>query len=96
MSINLAEDIKPISYIKSRAAAVLDYVNENKRPVIVTQHGEARAVFLDIETYQSMLDSMAMMRLVQFAEDAIRHNEVTAHDAVFKDLREKLNDETAA
>jgi hypothetical protein len=41
MNINLKEDIKPISYIKTNAVYMINYINDNKNPIIVTQHGEA-------------------------------------------------------
>jgi len=46
MNVNLKEDVKPISYIKSNAAEMLDYINDHKNPIIVTQHGEARGYYL--------------------------------------------------
>lgn len=50
--MNLAEDIKPISYVKAHAAEIIEKMAENHRPIIVTQNGEAKAVLTDIETYQ--------------------------------------------
>jgi len=55
MNINLKEDVKPIYYIKTNAAEMIDYISHNKNPIIVTQHGEAKGVFLDIESYQDMI-----------------------------------------
>jgi len=92
MSINLAEDIKPISYIKSNAASMLDYINERKSPIIITQHGEARGVMLDIGTYQNMLEAMAMMRLIEHSESAIISGKIKAHEQVFAELEDKLAD----
>lgn len=41
--------IKPISYIKSNAAEMMKYVNEQQEPIIITQNGEAKAVLVDFE-----------------------------------------------
>jgi len=46
MAVNLRENIKPISYIKTNAAEMLRYVNERKSPIIITQNGETKAVLL--------------------------------------------------
>ena len=40
--MKMSEDIRPVTYLKSRTADLLDQVNETKRPVIITQNGEAR------------------------------------------------------
>ncbi|GBR75975.1 prevent-host-death protein [Candidatus Termititenax persephonae] len=90
MSVNLREDVKPISYIKTNAADMLDYVNERKNPVIVTQHGEARGVFLDIESYQNMINAMALLKLLQISEKAIEAGEVYDHAEVFAELKKRL------
>ena len=38
--MNLIEDIKPISYIKTNAADMLKRVNDTHNPIIITQNGE--------------------------------------------------------
>ena len=90
MNVNLKEDVKPISYIKTNAAEMIDYINSNKNPIIITQHGEAKGVFLDIESYQSMINALSLMKLLQFSEQAITEGKVYDNDQVFKELREKL------
>jgi PHD/YefM family antitoxin component YafN of YafNO toxin-antitoxin module len=90
MSINLKEDIKPISYIKTNAADMIDYINEYKNPIIVTQHGEARGVLLDIESYQSMINALSLMKLIQISEKAIQDGKVYDSDDVFSEIRTKI------
>ena len=42
--MNITTDIKPITYLKAKAADLLKQINETQRPVIITQNGEPRAV----------------------------------------------------
>ena len=44
--------IKPISYVKAHAAELLDRITEEREPIIITQNGEARAVLVDVHTYE--------------------------------------------
>jgi len=90
MNINLKEDVKPISYIKTNTAEIISYINENKNPIIITQHGEAKGVFLDIESYQNMIDALSLMKLLQFSEKAIREGKVYDNDQVFTELKNKM------
>lgn len=39
-----SDQIKPISYLKANAAAVLAALAEKREPVVITQNGEAKAV----------------------------------------------------
>jgi len=90
MNVNLKHDVKPISYIKTNAAEMIDYINENKNPIIITQHGEAKGVFLDIESYQDMVNALSLMKILQFSEKAIREGKVYDNDQVFSELRKKI------
>jgi prevent-host-death family protein len=84
MPINLKENVKPISYIKTNAAEVMKYVNERKTPIIITQNGEAKAVLMDIETYQDTEDAFAIMNIIKIAEKDVENGKVRKADDVFK------------
>ena len=90
MAINLRENVKPISYIKANAAKMMKYVNERKTPLIITQKGEAKAVLMDIETYQDTEDAFALMNIVKLAEKDIENGNVKKADKVFKNMRERI------
>jgi prevent-host-death family protein len=90
MSINLKEDIKPISYIKTNAADMMKYVNDRKNPIVITQNGEAKAVLLDIETYQRIQDAFSLMSLVRIAEKDIEGGRLKKAEDVFSDLKKKI------
>ena len=92
MSIRLKDNIKPISYIKSNAAAMLNYVNEQKNPMIITQNGEAKAVIMDIDSYQSMQDAFAMLNIIRLAEDDIAHGRVYSLEEVSKELDKEIEE----
>jgi PHD/YefM family antitoxin component YafN of YafNO toxin-antitoxin module len=91
MNVNLKEDVKPISYIKTNAARMIDYINDHKNPIIITQHGEAKGVFLDIESYQDMVNALSMMKLLQFSEKSISEGKVYDNEQVFSELRDRIN-----
>jgi prevent-host-death family protein len=89
MSVNLKEDIKPISYIKTNAADMMKYVNDNKNSIVITQHGEAKAVLMDIESYQTMKNAFTLLNIIQLSEKDIRSGNIKESDKVFKELKEK-------
>jgi prevent-host-death family protein len=90
MAINLKNDIKPISYIKTNAAEMMRYVNERKNPIVITQNGEARAVLVDIETYQETQDAFALMSLIKIAEKDIQNGNVEPAAKVFSELKKEI------
>jgi prevent-host-death family protein len=90
MSLNLKDDIKPISYIKTNAADMMKYVNEHKSSIVITQNGEAKAVLVDIESYQSMKDAFNLLKLIKLSEKDVRKGNFKDSDKVFFDLKKKI------
>lgn len=90
MAISLRENVKPVSYIKTNAAEMMKYVSERKNPIIITQDGEAKAVLMDIETYQNTEDAFALMNIIKIAEKDIEDGRVKRADDAFKELKKKI------
>jgi len=90
MSVNLKDDIKPISYIKTNAADMMKYINEHKNSIVITQNGEAKAVLVDIESYQTMKDAFSLLKIIQLSEKDVRAGNHKETDQVFKDLKKRF------
>ena len=92
--MNITRDIKPVTYLKSRSAELLNQINETQRPVIITQNGEPRAVLQDPISYQNMRNAIGILKLISQGEADIRDGKVKSQEDVFKDiegtLKEKL------
>jgi prevent-host-death family protein len=61
-------DVKPITYLKNRAADLVRQVSEDRRTVTITQNGEARVVVMDVDTYDRWRSAMALLKLLALAE----------------------------
>ena len=92
--MNIINDIKPVTYLKSRAADLLNQINETQRPVIITQNGEPRAVLQDPKSYENMRNAIGILKLISQGEADIRNGKTKIQEDVFKDiesiLKEKL------
>lgn len=89
--MNLKQNIKPISYIKANAAEVLKQINENHCPMIITQNGEARAVLIDTESYDSMIKTMGLLKLMAQGEKDISTGEIILQKDVFSKIEKDFN-----
>jgi prevent-host-death family protein len=90
MAMNLKEDIRPISYIKTNAADMMKYVNEVRNPIVITQNGEAKAVLVDIESYQDMRNAFSLLKIVQLSEREIEAGNFRSAESVFTDIETRL------
>ncbi|MDP3301594.1 MAG: type II toxin-antitoxin system Phd/YefM family antitoxin [Sulfuricurvum sp.] len=88
--MQLMNDIKPITYLKSRAADVLKHINETHRPMIITQNGEAKAVIQDPQSYEDMKNAISLLKLLSFAEEDIKNGNVQSEEDVFRSVEELL------
>jgi prevent-host-death family protein len=88
--MNITNDIKPVTYLKSRAADLLNQINETHRPVIITQNGEPRAVLQDPKSYEDMRNAIGILKLISQGEADIRNGETRSQEDVFKDIEASL------
>ena len=90
--MNIVNDIKPVTYLKSRAADLLNQINETRRPVIITQNGEPRAVLQDPVSYENMRNAIGMLKLISLGEVDIRCGRTKPQDKMFDEIEKSLNE----
>jgi len=88
--VRIEEDVKPVTFMKTRAAELLRQVSENRRPVVITQSGEPRGVLMDFTSYQELRQATLLLRLLAQGEAEVRARKTVAQDRVFSDLRSRL------
>jgi prevent-host-death family protein len=91
--MKLSEDIKPVTYMKTRAAELLRDVKRSRRPIVITQHGEAQAVLLDVATYEAMRDATLLLRLTAQGEADAQAGRTVPQAEAFARVRRKLKQE---
>ncbi len=93
--MNITTDIKPVTWLKANAAYLLDQINETRRPVIITQNGEPRAVLQDPKSYEEMRNALGLLKLLAQGEEDIRKGNIRPQEAVFSDLERLLKEQTS-
>lgn len=64
--------IKPISYVKANAAEILAEMQETREPMIITQNGEAKAVLVDVKSYEEGQDTLALLKILALAREDLK------------------------
>ncbi len=64
------EDIHPLSEFRANAAAFIKKVQETQRPIVLTLRGRGRAVLLDVDEYQKVMDELTELRRAQLPSTA--------------------------
>ena len=88
--MNISKDIRPITYLKSRAPDLLKQINQTHRPVVITQNGEPRAVLQDPESYQNMRNAIGLLKLISQGEENIKNGKSKSQEEVFAGIDQML------
>jgi prevent-host-death family protein len=88
--MNISKDIKPITYLKSRAPDLLKQINETHRPVVITQNGEPRAVLQDPQSYENMRNAIGILKLLSQSEEEVRQGKTKSQEEVFANIESIL------
>jgi prevent-host-death family protein len=87
--MHYSSQVKPISYLKANAAEVLAELTEYRAPLVITQNGEARAVLMDVATYEEMQDTLALLKILALGNQEVAARKTgSLEDAVVR-LRDK-------
>jgi len=90
--MKISRDIKPVTYLKSRAADLLNQINETHRPVVITQNGEPRAVLQDPESYENMRNAIGLLKLISLGEVDIKDGKSKSQEEVFANIENILKE----
>jgi prevent-host-death family protein len=81
--------IRPISYLKANAAEVLQVLEEQRKPMIITQNGEAKAVIQDVVSYEEIQETLALLKVLALGSQQVERGEITPISEVVGRLRAK-------
>lgn len=87
--MRLSSRIKPISYLKSHAAEIVQTVSETREPLIITQHGEAKAVIQDIDSYEQLQETVALLKILALGGRQIDTGRLQPASNVIAKIRER-------
>jgi len=79
--------IKPISYLKANAAEVLEELREQRKPLVITQNGEAKAVLQDVASYEETQETLALLKVLALGNQQVEQDKVKAVAEVVNRLR---------
>jgi prevent-host-death family protein len=89
--MSLKDDIRPITYMKTKASDLISQVNETRRPVVITQNGEPKAVIQDPQSYEEMKNTIGLLKLISQGEEDIRNGRIESQDNVFSSIEKAIN-----
>jgi prevent-host-death family protein len=87
-------NIVPVSDLRQDTAKLLNQLNKNKEPLIITQRGRAAAVMIGVEAYEKSEQEKELLRLLLKGEKEIDAGEGYDLNTVLGDADAILGMET--
>lgn len=88
--MKLSDQVKPISYLKAHAPEVLRGLAERREPMVITLHGEAKAVLQDIATYEQTQETMSLLKLLAMGNKSLEEGKVRPLREAFTGIRKRI------
>ena len=82
--------IKPISYLKANAAEVLQELADQRRPLVITQNGEAKAVLQDVASYEETQETLALLKILALGNQQVAQGLVNPIANVAARIRSRI------
>ena len=84
-----SSQIKSISYLKANAADILHELTELRKPLVITQNGEAKAVILDVASYEETQETLALLKILALGNRQVEDGKVKPFAEVVDRLRRR-------
>ena len=90
--MNLSSQIGPISYLKAHAAEIVRGLAEHRKPLIITQNAEAKAVVQDIASYEQTQNTLTLLKILALGNRQIDEGKVERVEDVIMRIRQRRGD----
>jgi prevent-host-death family protein len=91
--VRYSTQIRPISYLKANAAEVLQELNTQRQPMVITQNGEAKAVIQDVASYEETQETLALLKILALGNQQVAQGRVKPLADVVKRIRARTTAE---
>ena len=68
--------VELVTTLKRQATKILKEVNDQRSPVLITEHGRPRAYLVDVESFENTQQRLKLLEGLARGEEAVRKNRV--------------------
>lgn len=88
--MKLSESVKSISYLKAHASEIINDISVNRKTLVITQNGEAKAIVQDLVTYEQTRESLALLKVLSQSKKSLNEGKYKTHTRAFCDLKKQI------
>ncbi len=91
--MKLSEQVKPMSYLKAHAPEIIRTLGDNRQPVVITVHGEAKAVLQYVAQYEETQETLALLKVLALTGKQVEEGRVRPDAEAFTRIRKRISGE---
>jgi prevent-host-death family protein len=88
--MKLSERVKPISHLKAHAPEMIRGLADGETPVVITVHGEAKAVLQHVGHYEEAQETLALLKVLALTNKQVEKGRIRPAAEAFKRIRERV------
>lgn len=85
-----SEDIKPVTYLKTHSAELIQSVTSRRAAVVITQNGEPKVVVQDLKSFEQDRKALLLLKLISQGVLDAEAGKLVEHDTLFDRLERSL------
>lgn len=67
--IDLVDNVHSSEYFKANTDEVISQIGIKRSHIVITLDGEPKAVLMDVKSYQNLIDSINLMKIISIGEN---------------------------
>ncbi|MFQ5636552.1 MAG: type II toxin-antitoxin system Phd/YefM family antitoxin [bacterium] len=79
-------EMRPLSDFGANIELFVEQVRKSKKPLMLTDNGQTKAVLLDIEDYETFVEELEFLKDIQIAEQQLRDGQYVSDEEAKKRL----------
>ncbi len=79
-------------YLKAHAPEIIRTLKDNPQPVVITLHGEAKAILQDVRQYEETQETLALLKVLALTNRQVEEGKLRPAADTFARIRKRLPD----
>lgn len=75
-----------VTTLKREATKILDELDRDKQPILITEHGRPSAYLVDVDSFERLLQKVKLLEGLARGEKAILEDRVVTHEVAQEKL----------
>lgn len=81
--MRLSQDVKSVDELATGSAQLIRSVAEERRTILLTDNGTAKAVLMDVASYDRWRDTVSLLKLIAQSEIDVEAGRTVTQDEAF-------------